>query len=198
MKTRRADSPRLHHRITDISSPPMRGVSPRLVIVSALAAALSSATAAAQSPAPPPACETPEHRQFDFWIGEWEVVDTAGNVLGTNRITRSMNGCVLHEHWTGARGMTGESFNLYRPGTGTWHQSWVDSGGNLLLLDGAMKDGAMVLRGETPIRDGGRRLHRISYMPLENGDVRQLWEVSTDGGVTWTPSFDGIYRRGGG
>ena len=168
-----------------------------VALLPVLAAALSNAPVAAQSPAPPPPCQTPEHRQFDFWVGEWEVVDTAGNVLGTNRITRSMNDCVLHEHWTGARGMTGESFNLYRAGSGTWHQSWVDSGGNLLLLNGGMEKGVMILRGETPMRDGSKRLHRISYSTLEDGSVRQVWEVSSDGGSTWTTSFDGRYRRTG-
>lgn len=169
----------------------------RLVAMAAIASAMFTHTAAAQSSGPPPACETPEHRQFDFWIGEWEVVDTAGTVLGTNRITRAMQGCVVHEHWTGARGMTGESFNLYRPGTGTWHQSWVDSSGSLLLLDGHVENGAMVLRGETPAPDGATRLHRISYSRLENGNVRQLWEMSTDGGASWTVAFDGRYRRSG-
>lgn len=168
----------------------------KLIVISALASAMFASTAAAQSS--PPACQTPEHRQFDFWIGEWEVVDTAGTVLGTNRITRAMNGCVLHEHWTGARGFTGESFNLYRAGTGMWHQSWVDSSGSLLLLDGGMENGVMVLRGETPAANGGTSLHRISYSTLENGDVRQLWEMSADGGTTWTVAFDGRYRRTGG
>ena len=37
-----------------------------------LAAMFLVAPAFAQ-PGPPPACETPEHRQFDFWLGEWEV-----------------------------------------------------------------------------------------------------------------------------
>lgn len=27
-------------------------------------------------PAPPPACTGPEHRQFDFWVGQWSVTQT--------------------------------------------------------------------------------------------------------------------------
>ena len=152
------------------------------------------AAVSAQQPAPAP-CSSPEYRQFDFWVGDWEVVDTAGTVLGRNRITRMLNDCVVHERWTGARGTSGESFNIYQRTTGTWHQSWVDSGGNLLLLDGALENGTMVLRGETPARGGGTQLNRISYVPNEDGTVRQLWEVSTDRGTTWTVSFNGIYRR---
>ncbi len=43
--------------------------------------ALAVATAAfAQSR--PPACTSAEHRQFDFWIGDWEVTGAQGKVVG--------------------------------------------------------------------------------------------------------------------
>jgi hypothetical protein len=29
-----------------------------------------------------------KYRQFDFWVGDWDVLDPAGNVVGTNKITR--------------------------------------------------------------------------------------------------------------
>ena len=167
----------------------------RFLCVAFLVAATAADATAQQPPPQPPPCTAPEYRQFDFWIGSWEVVDSAGTVLGRNEITRAMNGCVVHEHWTGARGLTGESFNIYRRTSGQWHQSWVDSGGNLLLLDGGLENGAMVLRGETPGPGGGTQQHRITYSRLEGGNVRQLWEVSADGGRTWTTSFNGIYRK---
>ena len=62
----------------------------------------------------PPACDTPAHRAFDFWIGDWRVTEpTTGDVLGENRIQRLLGGCVLHESWQGANGMAGQSFNAY-------------------------------------------------------------------------------------
>jgi hypothetical protein len=155
---------------------------------------IASATPAAAQQQPP-GCTAPAYRQFDFWVGDWEVVDSAGKVLGTNRITRAMKDCVVHEHWTGAGGNTGESFNIYRRGTGTWHQSWVDSSGSLLLLEGGLEGDAMVLGAELPGRNGGTQRHRITYTPLADGRVRQLWEVSADSGKTWQVSFDGYYRR---
>src|SRR5262245_41018266 len=79
-------------------------------------------------PATPP-CSTPEHRQFDFWVGDWNVKDPQGAQAGTNLITREFDGCVIQEHWVGSRGMRGSSFNIYSPATKTWHQSWVDSNG---------------------------------------------------------------------
>ena len=90
--------------------------------------------------------------------------------------------------------MTGGSFNIYRSGTRQWHQSWVDSNGMLLVLDGEFKDGKMTLLGEGK-RAGQLIQHRISWEPLPDGKVRQLWETSSDGGKTWSVVFDGRYER---
>lgn len=138
-------------------------------------------------------CSTPEYRQFDFWVGDWVVHDAAGKLAGTNTITPMLNGCVLHEQWAGAGGSVGESFNIYDQRTGMWHQTWVDAGGLLLVLDGGMEDGSMVLRGELKGRDGAMQQQRITWTPNEDGSVRQLWENSVDG-ESWNTAFDGIYR----
>src|SRR5262245_9190471 len=152
-------------------------------------------SAAPSSKPSPPSCSTSEHRQFDFWLGDWNVKDPQGAQAGTNLITREVDGCVIQEHWAGARGMRGGSFNIYTPATKTWHQSWVDSNGTLLLLEGEFKDGKMQLAGEGPTPRGGKRMHQISWEPRKDGTVRQLWQLSDDGGKTWTVAFDGIYEH---
>jgi len=142
-------------------------------------------------------CDSKEHRQFDFWIGEWTVTSD-GQAAGTNSIQSIHNGCVLQENWQGAGpgGISGASFNIYDQATGQWHQTWVDSSGTLLLLDGGVVDGAMVLSGSRPSRDGkGTTLHRISWTPNPDQTVRQLWEASSDDGSNWTVLFDGLYTR---
>jgi hypothetical protein len=163
--------------------------------VAALSLALSPVLASAQEAveAPPP-CAGGEYRQFDFWLGSWEVKTSDGNVAGTNAIDSILNGCVLREQWWGARGMTGTSFNTYDPHAGTWHQTWVDDQGGFLLLSGALEEGAMVLRGEM-LDDEGLVTHRITWTPVADGQVRQLWEASRDGGATWSVVFDGLYAR---
>ncbi|MFW6084212.1 MAG: hypothetical protein ACODAA_03270 [Gemmatimonadota bacterium] len=142
-------------------------------------------------------CDAPEYRQFDFWVGEWEVRNPAGDLVGRNTIERILGGCALHESWTGTNGSTGESFNIYDARTGLWHQTWVDNSGRLLELDGGLEAGEMVLRGELETSDGGTTGQRITWTPADDGSVRQFWERSTDGGVTWTTIFDGTYRRVG-
>jgi hypothetical protein len=147
--------------------------------------------------AAPKACAAPEHRQFDFWIGEWEVTSPDGAPAGRNRIEHILGGCALRENWTGAKGGSGTSYNAYDRQSGRWHQTWVDNGGLVLRLDGAFTDGKMVLSGESRDSSGARVLNRITWQQTAPGAVRQLWETSTDGGGTWSVAFDGRYRKRG-
>ena len=157
---------------------------------------LAAGSLHAQTPAP---CSATEYRQFDFWLGDWDVVGPNGNPAGTNSISRILGGCVLQEHWKGAGGGEGMSFNTYDASRHLWHQTWVDDHGSLLELDGALAEGRMVLSGTTAARRGGSVLNRITWSRLDDtgSRVRQLWETSSDGGKTWTTSFDGTYRKRG-
>ena len=147
----------------------------------------------AQTPPPSP-CAAAEFRQFDFWIGEWAVT-VGGKPAGTNRIESIARGCGLQENWTPAGGSgSGVSLNGYSPQDGKWHQVWL-GGGPLMHLTGGLRDGRMILEGRTAGRDKTTTLQRITWSPLDDGRVRQLWEQSTDAGKTWTVAFDGMYAR---
>lgn len=101
---------------------------------------------------------------------------------------------MLHERYDTARGYSGESFNVYDAPRKVWHQTWVDSAGLLLLLEGTLRDGKMVLEGQTTEADGKTTRHRITWTPNPDGSVRQLWE-STAANGDWTVAFDGQYAR---
>jgi hypothetical protein len=159
----------------------------------AAALILTPVAAAGQSPADP--CASEQHRQFDFWLGTWEVTNAEGRVVGTNRISSILAGCVLMEEWESAGPFAGKSFNIYDAASNRWHQTWVDNGGLLLELNGKLVDGNMVLEGRRPGPDGTEVLHRITWKPLEGGEVRQMWDSSSDGGKSWATQFDGIYSR---
>jgi hypothetical protein len=164
----------------------MRGAVATLLLLSAVAAT-------AQEAAP---CSGAEHRQFDFWLGAWEVVTPEGELAGRNTIARILNGCALEESWHGASGSIGKSLNMYYERDGTWRQSWVDgAGGRLDLAGGLDAEGRMVLSGTMPGPDGGEVLHEVSWQPLADGTVRQHWRASRDGGENWRDVFVGIYRR---
>jgi len=180
----------------------MSGKARFLVSLLALILAPVAASAADEKPAPapvqpPPGCTAPEHRQFDFWLGDWTVRGPAGKVIGENRIVSLHKGCVLYESWSGAGGFTGSSLNVYDAERRKWHQTWVDVSGALLSLDGEFRDGRMTLAGKSaPDAQGIVTLQRITWTPLPDGRVRQLWESSKDAGVTWTTAFDGYYTKG--
>jgi len=151
--------------------------------------ALSSTSAMAASP-----CEASAHRAFDFWLGEWQVHTPDGKLAGVNRISSEYNGCVLHECYDTNRGYSGESLNSYDAGRRVWHQTWVDTSGTLLVLEGGLRNGSMVLEGQTTAADAQVTKHRITWTPNANGSVRQLWE-STDAKGQWSVAFDGMYTR---
>lgn len=145
----------------------------------------------------PPAspCASAEHRQFDFWLGEWDVLTPDGKLAGTSRIERITEGCAVLENWTGQRGLTGKSLNIYDPADQQWHQFWVDSSGSRLTLDGVFADGKMVLEAHTTDRKRPevKVTQRISWSKNTDGSVRQVWDTSEDAGKTWTVVFDGKY-----
>ena len=88
------------------------------------AARAASDPPAQVTPAAKP-CATPAHRQFDFWLGDWDVTTPDGKAAGHNRITLILGGCALREEWTGMSGNNGTSLNMFDAGARTWRQTWV-------------------------------------------------------------------------
>jgi hypothetical protein len=151
------------------------------------------AAAAAQEEPRPPACQEEVHRAFDYWAGDWRVRNPAGEEVGRNQVAVISGGCGLLEQWTAADGTTGKSLNFVDPALGRWRQVWVGEGGQILDLSGDPVDGVMTLEGDRegprgPVRD------RIRWIPRSEGVVEQLWEMSRDGGETWSTAFQGFYE----
>src|SRR5215212_1955962 len=70
----------------------------------------------------------PETRQFDFWIGEWDVTWDGGG--GTNSIRAILDGHVIEERFHSSDlPLQGMSLSVYSPQLGQWEQTWVDSQG---------------------------------------------------------------------
>lgn len=138
-------------------------------------------------------CASAEHRAFDFWVGDWKVT-SGGKVAGENRIERRHGGCVLHESYVTPKGYAGESINIYDARRKVWHQTWADTTGLLLILEGGMRDGSMVMEGTSTTPQGKSQRQRMSWTPNPDGSVRQLWEVQDEKGE-WKTSFDGRYER---
>jgi len=140
-------------------------------------------------------CPGGAHRQFDFWVGKWNVT-SQGKPAGVNDVTLDEEGCLIHEHWKGAGGGTGQSFNFFDRADGQWHQVWIDNQGNVLRLAGGYGDEKMRFTGLAPGPDGKAQQQRLTFFNNQDGSVRQLWETSSNDGKTWQVAFDGLYRKG--
>jgi hypothetical protein len=167
-----------------------------LLLATTMLFTLAASPIGAQAPGPPPApCTAAEHRQFDFWLGEWDVV-VAGKPVNRSRITPLFGACgIREEYWAGGGSYQGSSFNMYDAPRKVWHQSWVDNQGGVLVLEGGLRGISMVLEGKQPGPQGGEQANRITWTPNADGTVRQHWEVSVDGGRSWATAFDGLYRK---
>lgn len=168
----------------------------RLAAGSWLLVAVIQPAHAQASPQAPPTCKAAEHRQFDFWLGTWDVQGRNGQPLGVNVITSELDGCVIREQWQSLRtAHRGSSYNIFDRRSDRWHQTWVDNSGLLLELNGGWRDSAMVLESRTRGPNGTEEVQRITWTPRPNGTLRQFWEQSQDGGRTWSVAFDGLYVR---
>ena len=94
---------------------------------------------------PFPCLEEGRYRQFDFWLGSWNVYNADGELVGTNEITSAEEGCALIERWRGRQGSTGMSINYFEPSTGLWKQAWVAASGYIVELSGRLDDGVLGL-----------------------------------------------------
>ena len=153
----------------------------------------TGALSSAESLKPTP-CTAPEYRQLDFWIGDWDAfdIDNPTTKVARNQVDLILDGCVLRENYEGADGHHGQSFSIYDPSRKLWHQSWVTNRGELLIIEGKFEDGEMVLTG-IDRQTAAQPLVRGIWKPVSGG-VRETAATSTDGGKTWKPWFDLIFR----
>ncbi len=166
-------------------------------IVLAVLALIAASPAAAQTAPPPQVCVKPEHRQFDFWVGRWDVFARGSDrLVGHSLVEKLYGGCVLRENWSGLGGSTGGSLNVYQAVTGRWRQTWADSVGGWTEYSGQLVGADMrFIATETDLRTGALLVRRMTFSPLADGSVRQLIEVSADSGTTWKVDSDLSYRR---
>jgi len=168
------------------------------IFVLVLLALTPGAASQAQQPSPPPAgCASAESRQFDFWVGRWDVYPSGKDALVAHSlIERLYQGCAIRENWMPLRGGGGGSLNSFVPKEDAWRQTWVDSSGARVEFKGGLHGKEMVLEGFWPgSAPGGKDgITRMTYTPNPDGSVRQHGQVSTDQGRTWAESFDFIYR----
>lgn len=139
----------------------------------------------------------PEYRQFDFWIGEWEVKNPNNVVVGNSMIELTVGDCVILENWSGSSGYSGKSLNYYSVIDQKWHQKWIGSGGIPIEFSGEYNSEtkSMNYTGEGFGQGGVELDYKLTFYHLSDNHIRQHWEQSNDKGTTWVTIFDGHYRK---
>ncbi len=143
-------------------------------------------------------CEDAEFKQFDFWLGDWDVASTAdGTHRGSSHISKEMGGCVVWENWTSASSpYFGKSYNTWNPNLKRWEQYWVDTSAGVMFFHGELKNKIMDYWTEdVPQVGGGTLLRHLQFFNLGPDKVRQFSQGSSDGGKTWHTEYDLIYTR---
>jgi hypothetical protein len=164
-----------------------------------LAIALMAATAPTSVAAPAPAnCSAPEYHQLDFWLGDWDTLDSDAKG-STTSIARAhvdpiAGGCAVHELYEQTDGLIGDSILSYDPVRKQWQQTWVTNRGAIMVIYGNFKGGALILEGEVHLQDGRTTHQRITWR-AEGKGVRESAVISKDGRKTWAPAFDVLFVK---
>jgi hypothetical protein len=176
----------------------------RLLPIVALTVTTGATSARAQTP-----CEGP-HRQFDFWLGDWNVRNqsllpnrTPQNFDGsaTDRVYTVVDGCAVVEHWQGeafGRFIRGFSVRAFDPATNAWTLAllWPMQGP---LRWGELHGHLAGRRGDFVSRrvdgSGDTTIIRLSFLNIGTDSLQWQNGTSTDGGRTWTSSWRMHFHR---
>ncbi len=150
-------------------------------------------------------CNSPESRQFNFWIGDWDIqqkiLNKDGSWLETNAhtsVSSILNGCALEEHWEGdvkffwngmdsIEHMKGFSIRYFDSKKNEWNIHWLDNK-NLQMgtgFTGNFKNGKGEFFRETN-NANENSISRITFSNFKKNSVHWDLSFSKDNGETWT------------
>lgn len=155
--------------------------------------AMLSAAVGAQNTEP---CSAPQHRQLDFWQGEWDLAWEPFNAndpgVGRNTISLMLDDCVVQEAFSGA-GLRGHSVSVFHAPSGRWRQTWVDSSGGYFALTGGPDHEGFRL-DLTRLDDNAPHM-RMIWRNVRQDSMDWHWQRSEDAGQTWQDQWVIHYVR---
>lgn len=153
------------------------------------------------TPQRPPGCTTPETRQFDFWIGEWDVTPSGQSmVVGEATVTPTSQGCALIEDFRPFQGAHGSGLFGYDPSVGKWRQTYIDATGAYGTAQGELANGVMsfsIVSPPPPSRFPPDMQRHINFQRVDADTVRQWGERMDPAAHAWVTFFDLTYHRRG-
>ncbi len=141
-------------------------------------------------------CTTAAYKQFDFWVGSWNVYDAKNNLIGKNNVVKMKNACAIQENWSSKTSTSkGTSYNYYNAIDKSWNQVWVDNAGGSLILKGFYKHNKMVLKSNLISGKKGAYYNQITWFKNSDGSVTQLWELLDVDNTSFNEIFRGTYKK---
>jgi hypothetical protein len=171
-----------------------------LCLTATAQAAAQAETSAAPSPGFPVAADLPpEARQFDFWIGTWDVnlriqQDDASwrdSIRSEARIYPILRGKAVLELWDSAP-IKGFSLRHFDPAKDKWvlWLNWPSNNrANTGSLEGTFRHGRGEFFSSSTRPDGTTSMSRYSFSDITADSLRWDDAFSSDGGKTWTNSW---------
>lgn len=142
----------------------------------------------------PSACASADERQFDFWVGEWDVSGTGYTaVVAESTITLADEGCLVLENWRPFANGHAHSISVYDQTNHRWRQYYAGAGIAPTEYTGVM-DSEGVLRFDV---DNSSPARRMNYQRIDANTVRQWGEQYDDITRVWSTTWDLTYRRRG-
>gem|GEM_PF-1724980 len=153
--------------------------------------ALAWAPAFAQSP-----CEVDErYSQYDFWVGDWDLVNAENDLGGRFKAEKIQNNCAIALEWRNIDGLTDRGIMFYDPDKDVWKQVWVGDQGGRWTSEETFADNTMMEETSRVSDDGKAILNRRVLKPLSEDRVVQRREKSLDKGETWKLVNEFFYIR---
>jgi hypothetical protein len=147
-----------------------------------------------------------EARQFDFWIGSWDIqqriLGADGGWLmfpGKTSVSSALGGAALIEHWHGTvqffwEGMNspsvmeGLSVRAFDEESGEWEIHWMDSRHPVFGKPyvGSFDDGVGTFLRDWQTEEGEKRWGRIRFSEIQPNSVRWELAISDDQDNGWS------------
>jgi hypothetical protein len=149
----------------------------------------------------PPCVTDTNFQRLAFWIGDWEIRDSAGQYYANQFVRPVVDGCGVTAEWIGRDGNTGMSVSAYDSHAGEWRQVYISNqwpdplGVQLRRSDSTYRGRGVRFIALTDPPPSQLTRSRITISPLVNHRALQLFEQSNDGGKTWRVVFRAEHRQ---